>query len=141
MQSPNHRLGKLDILLQHAKHKQAIPACNWPIRSQREARHTISACSSLDKLTQHAVSQLKSREARHAIPTCSGSQSQHRKARHDPSIHSASTLSRHTLHKSTCIKEAKKAQNSRQTDTATCCTLEEQSKRSSRASSYNILGD
>ena len=31
-------------------------------------------------------------------------------------------LSQHTLQKVTCIKEAAKAQNSRQADTATSCT-------------------
>ena len=35
MQSPNHRLGKLDMLSQHAMHKQAIPACNQPIKGQQ----------------------------------------------------------------------------------------------------------
>ena len=39
-----------------------------------------------------------------------------------PNIHSASTLSQHTLHKLTCIQEAAKAQNSRQGDTAIHCT-------------------
>ena len=34
-----------------------------------------------------------------------------------PSIHSADTLSQHTLQNLTCIKEAAKAQNSRQADT------------------------
>ena len=65
MQSPNHRPGKLDTLSQYVMCKQAIPACR-----------------SLDKLSQHAISQLKSREARHTIPTCSGSHSQIGKARH-----------------------------------------------------------
>ena len=31
-------------------------------------------------------------------------------------------LSQHTLHKLTCLKEAAKAQNSGQGDTAMCCT-------------------
>ena len=121
MQSPNHRPAELDMLSQHAQHKQAIPAHIWPIRSQG-SRHTIPACSGLDKLLQHAVSQSKARKARHAIPACSGNQSQHRKARHAiptytaqahyPSIHCT---------KLTCIKEAAKAQNSGHADTATCC--------------------
>ena len=34
MQLPNHRLGKLDTLSQHAKHNQPIPACSQPIRGQ-----------------------------------------------------------------------------------------------------------
>ena len=81
MQSPNHGPGKLDMLSQHAKCKQVIPACIWPIKSQ-EVRHAIPACSSLDKLSQHAVGQSKARKARHTIPACSGSQSQQGKARH-----------------------------------------------------------
>ena len=36
----------------------------------REVRHTIPACSNLDKLSQHAVNQSEARETRHAIPTC-----------------------------------------------------------------------
>ena len=88
----------------------------------REARHAIPACSNLDKLSQHAVGKSKAREARHTIPACSGSQSQHGNARHAilactvqacyPSIHCT---------KLTCIKEAAKAQNDRQADTAMCC--------------------
>ena len=35
MHLPNHRLGKLDMLSQHAKHNQAIPACSCPVRGQR----------------------------------------------------------------------------------------------------------
>ena len=88
----------------------------------REARHAIPACSSLDNLSQHAVGQSKAREARHVILACSESQSQHGKARHYLSIHSASMLFWHTLHKLTCIKEAAKSQNSRQADTAIHCT-------------------
>ena len=34
MQSPNYKLEKLDMLSQHAVCKQAIQACNWPIRNQ-----------------------------------------------------------------------------------------------------------
>ena len=68
--------------------------------------HTIPTCSSLDRLSQHAVDQLKAREARHAIPAYTA------QAKY-PSIHCM---------KLTCIKEAAKAQNSRQADTAMCCT-------------------
>ena len=65
-------LGKLDMISQHAMHKQAIPACNQPTGSQE----------SQDTLSQHAVGQLKAREFTHNIPACSGNQSQIRKARH-----------------------------------------------------------
>ena len=72
----------------------------------REVRHTIPASSGLDKLSQHAVGQLQAKEVRHAISACSGSQSQIGKARHAIPAYL------------TCIKEAAKAQNSRETDTA-----------------------
>ena len=72
----------------------------------RETRHTIPACSSLDKLSQHAVNQLKTREARHTIPAYAAQA-------HYPSIYCT---------KSTCIKEAAKAQNSGQANTTMCCT-------------------
>ena len=60
----------------------------------------------LDTLSQHAV------EAIHSMG----------KIDMLSSIHSASMLSQHTLHKLTCIKQAVKAQNSRQADTAVHCT-------------------
>ena len=96
---------KLEMLSQHAMCKQAIPACN-----------------SLDKLSQHAISQSKAREARHTVPACSGTQSQPGKARHAIPTYTAHTLSQHALQKLTCIKEAAKALNSRQADTALSCT-------------------
>ena len=85
----------------------------------RKVRHTIPACNSLDKLSQHAVIQLKAREVRHSIPACSGNHSQIGKARQGHhSIHSADTLSQHTLQNLTCIKEAAKAKNSGQAGTS-----------------------
>ena len=68
MQSPNHRLGKLDMLSQHAMCKQAIPVCHQPWKS--------------DTLSQHGAGQSQAWEVRHAIPACNGSQSEVRKARH-----------------------------------------------------------
>ena len=85
----------------------------------REVRHTIPVCSNLDKLSQHAVGQAEAREVRHTIPAYNGNQSQAGKAgqaipvyivqTHYPSMHCEIY---------TCIKEAAKAQNSRQADTA-----------------------
>ena len=60
----------------------------------------------LDKLSQHTV------EANHSLG----------KLECYPSMHSTDTLSQHTLQKLTCIKEAAKAQNSRQANTAMICT-------------------
>ena len=42
MQSLNHRLGKLDMLTQHAMCKQVIPACNWPIGSMQHFKFAIA---------------------------------------------------------------------------------------------------
>ena len=69
----------------------AIPTCyvqpSYPsmqLANQRpqSSENTIAACSSLDKLSQHAVSQSETREVRHAIPACNRNQSQIGKARH-----------------------------------------------------------
>ena len=46
MQLPNHRLGKVDMLSQHAKCNQAIPAC-MQSPNQRPGK--------LDTLSQHAI--------------------------------------------------------------------------------------
>ena len=114
MQLPNHRLGKPDMLCTNKLFQHAIGQLE-----AREVRYAIPACSSLDKLSQHAVGQSKAREVRNTIPARSGNQSQIGKARHAiaaytvqthyPSIHCKNLTS---------IKEAVKAQNSRQADTA-----------------------
>ena len=117
MQLPNHRPGKLDMLSQHAMHKQAIPAHSHPIRGQG-GQTTIPACSSLDNLSQHAISQSEARGFRHAIPVCTENQSLIRKVRHVIPAYKSDMLFQHTLQNLTCIKEAAKAQNSGQADTA-----------------------
>ena len=75
------------------------------------------------KLSQHTDGQSEGREARHTIPAYSGSQSQIRKARHTIPAY---TLQTHypsiCCKKLTCGKEAAKAQNSGEADTATSCT-------------------
>ena len=64
---PNHRLGKLDMLSQHAKCKQAIPACIKPIKSQESQTCYPSMQSAnqnpgkLDILCQHT-------QHKHTIP-------------------------------------------------------------------------
>ena len=96
------------MLSQHAMHKQAIPACSWPIRGQ-EVRHAIPACSSLESYPSMQSASQKSGEldtlSQHALET------NHRSGKLD-------MLSQHTLQNLTCIKEAVKAQNSGQADTA-----------------------
>ena len=141
MQLPNHRPGKLDMLSQHAKCNQAIPACRWPIRG-REVRHAFPACSSIDKLSQHAVPKSEARKARHAIPACNWDQSQVGKARH-AILH---TQHRHTI--PACTVESKlykrgckSPQQWTSWHSEIIVQLEETStRRTSRASSYNIMG-
>ena len=60
----------LDMLSQHAMHKQGIPACNWPIGVQGSLTHYPNMLC-IDKLCQHAFHQLKAREGRHTIQACS----------------------------------------------------------------------
>ena len=76
------------MLSQHDMHKQTIPACNWPIRSQGSQTHYPS-------MQQKPITDWESY-------TC---------------YPSTDTLSQHTLQKLTCIKEAEKAQKSGQADT------------------------
>ena len=49
--------------------RQAIPLCSCPITGQGNQSHYPSI-HSVDKLSQHAVTQSQAREARHAIPAC-----------------------------------------------------------------------
>ena len=65
----------------------------------------------LDMLSQHAV------EANHRCGKLE------MLSQHTPSIHTTDALSKHTLQKLNCIKEATKAQNSGQADTATSCAV------------------
>ena len=69
-----------------------------------------------DKLSQHAVTQSQDREARHTIPA-SPIISQESQTSY-PSMYSADKLSQHALKNMHFIKEATKAQKSRQADTA-----------------------
>ena len=109
MQSPNHRPGKLESDPNMLSANKLSQHAVSQLKA-REARHTIPACSSIHKLSQHAVGQLKAREARHTIPAHSRSQLWHGKARH---AIPAYTVQAHypSIHceKLTCIKEAVKA--------------------------------
>ena len=58
---------------------------------------------------------------------------------HCPSIHSADKLSQHTLQNLHCTKEAAKAQNGGQADTAKIA-VEPEETHTGRASSYNTSG-
>ena len=88
----------------------------------REVRHAIPACNNIDKLSQHAVAKSEARKARHAIPAC-------KPMRPITGWKKLDMLSQHTQLGQTCypsmhyqnlncIKEAAKAQNSGQADTA-----------------------
>ena len=76
----------------------------------------------IDKLSQHAVTQSQARKAEHAIPACIHLTEQpitsQENQTHYPSMHSAEKLSQYALQNMYCIKEAAKAQNGGQADTA-----------------------
>ena len=82
-----------------------------------EVRHAIPACSNLDKLLQHAVSQLEARKS--DMLSQDATETNHRSGKLDKLSQHTYTdmLSQHALHNLNCIKEATKAQNSRQADT------------------------